>query len=425
MARNAVHNRRTLRLCFCLGLLALLSFTSFSASAASLLWSTSYLCRSNDWAATKSQVDSKLAQYQAQDPGRDVWVTGEVYATNGDCGVYGEDWSYNTTKGIQILGAPKPDCGTGPSYVDDSGRTQCGVDPTSCSTDTIAGGPVNGGWGTGVYDVQGCAYSCGTNYSKLDGSTSLYDAQECIGTGQPYSSDDPDDYPDAPAECTVRSADGSCLDMAQQPGGSCPAGTTYGEVNGSQVCVPSGDSTDPLDPGTQGKNGQGGSEPTDLGTGNGESDGTNGGGTSENGSSTTTGTETGTTECTSTTNESGTTTQSCTTTGGSTEETDYGTVTTPAIGENQFYKPIDKTAESVVGNFKNKVMDTPIVSSVDGFFEVQLSGSCPTWTIPGVWVFDPMPIDAQCSAAMANIWPFIAAILIATCGFFAFRIAFL
>src|SRR5690606_18563767 len=63
--------------------------------------------------------------------------------------------------------------------------------PPSCAVDTISGSGISNG--AGVYDVGGCAYTCGTNYSLLDGFTSLADAQECVGTGQEYVSSDPSD----------------------------------------------------------------------------------------------------------------------------------------------------------------------------------------------------------------------------------------
>jgi len=150
----------------------------------------------------------------------------------------------------------------------------------SCPTDTIPGGPIIGGSGSGVYDVNGCAYSCSTNFSKLDGQTSVYDAQECTGLGQPYTTENPDDYENPPAQCEVEDGQGNCLDMDKQDGGSCPTGTTYGQVNGTNVCVPSGTPTDGLDEGSKGPDGQGGDQPENGGDTGGDGDG-NGDGTGD------------------------------------------------------------------------------------------------------------------------------------------------
>ena len=150
----------------------------------------------------------------------------------------------------------------------------------SCSTDVIPGGPISGGFGSGIYNVNGCAYSCSTNYSKLDGQTSLYDAQECTGLGQPYTTENPDDYENPPAQCEVEDGQGNCLDMDKQDGGLCPTGTTYGQVNGTNVCVPSGSPTDGLDEGSKGPDGQGGDQPENGGDTGGEGDG-NGDGTGD------------------------------------------------------------------------------------------------------------------------------------------------
>lgn len=124
-------------------------------------------------------------------------------------------------------------------------------------------------------------YSCGTNYTLLDGETSLFDAQQCKGMGVPAT--EPDGKVNDNA-CKVLNANNQCLDMDKQPGGSCPTGTTYGQMNGAEICVPSGDPLDPLDPGTAGPTDQGGSQPGDNGgdgddgdTGGDGGDGDNGG----------------------------------------------------------------------------------------------------------------------------------------------------
>ncbi|MBQ0725491.1 MAG: hypothetical protein KBT51_08870 [Cycloclasticus sp.] len=83
------------------------------------------------------------------------------------------------------------------------------------------------------------------------------------------------------------------------------------------------------------------------------------------------------------------------------------------------------TFDSVLGDFTTSINNSAVVSSASNFFTVSISGSCPVWSTPAVWVFPSINIDAQCSPMMNNIWPYIAAILLVTASFVAFRWAFL
>jgi hypothetical protein len=86
------------------------------------------------------------------------------------------------------------------------------------------------------------------------------------------------------------------------------------------------------------------------------------------------------------------------------------------------YEKTDKTYESVLTEFKNRVSNSAVGSAMTGFFDFNLAGTCPTWQVDTGYV-GIITIDAQCSQAMASIWPLIAAILLAVAGFFAWRIA--
>lgn len=66
----------------------------------------------------------------------------------------------------------------------------------------------------------------------------------------------------------------------------------------------------------------------------------------------------------------------------------------------------------------------PAFQTATTFFDVNVGGTCPVWSTT-IETFGTIAIDAQCSSAMGALWPFIAAIVIATAGFYAFRIAFL
>lgn len=183
---------------------------------------------------------------------------------------------------------PLPECEPPNTRYEDpvTGQMVCGI-PLDCKTDTIPGGSIMSsggsvGGGAGVYNVNSCAYTCGINFSKLDGQTSVYDAQECTGLGQPWTSEDPAEYENPPEQCDVKDSQGNCLDMDKQDGGSCPTGTTYGQVNGTNVCVPSGTPTDGLDEGSKGPDGQGGDQPENGGNTGGDGDGDgNGDGTGD------------------------------------------------------------------------------------------------------------------------------------------------
>lgn len=242
------------------------------------------------------------------------------------------------------------------------------IEPPRCSTDVIAGGPVMGGSGAGVYDVAGCAYTCGTNYSLLDGNTSLHDAQECVGTGQEYVSSDPSDYSEPPSVCTVKDSLGACLDMDKQQGGVCPAGTTYGRLNDKEVCVPSGTSPDPLDPGSQGLPDQGGDmqaegTPDRAGTG---------------GSST--GTGTGSSSGTSTTTDNGDGTS--TTVSTETKETN-GPSTVRGHGDpaSWWESNYPEGAAGIASKFSADIGNGPFMSMLDPLKALPANGSEPSWSM--------------------------------------------
>ncbi|MCD1646979.1 virulence factor TspB C-terminal domain-related protein [Marinobacter adhaerens] len=155
-----------------------------------------------------------------------------------------------------------------------------------CGTGTIPGGDFVSQSGPGIYAIGGCDYYCAVNYTLLDGQTSHFDASQCKGQGTPATETDGYVRPPNGSECLVFDDLGRCLDMDQQEGGACPTGTTYGQVNGEDVCVPSGESTDGLDEGTQGPEGEGGDTPDDgsgTGDGDGSGDGTGDGDGSDGG----------------------------------------------------------------------------------------------------------------------------------------------
>lgn len=71
----------------------------------------------------------------------------------------------------------------------------------------------------------------------------------------------------------------------------------------------------------------------------------------------------------------------------------------------------------------DKLMELPLFTSVKAFFDVSFSGSCPTYST-SVWVFE-VSIDQFCSPTMNTLWPYIKAVILLICSFFAIRIALL
>lgn len=151
------------------------------------------------------------------------------------------------------------------------------VEPLNCQTDTIPGADIVFGGATGNYSVGGCKYTCSINMTLLDGQTTWQEATQCKGQG--VESEQNDGYIDEldGTECSVFDDLGRCLDM---PETGCESGQTYGQVNGKNVCVGSGTSTDGLDPGSAGEPGAGGDSPASGGgdTGGGDTGGGDTGG---------------------------------------------------------------------------------------------------------------------------------------------------
>ena len=359
------------------------SFESFALPNVPSGWTqySSSRCGGGGSSSNEAVAQSKYQEYQSCDNSARLQLCkndsnktcGNFQLTNTPPYESGGTWYYGYRKAVYYtLSEP---CSDGYSW--NQTTYECESEGPSCQTDTIAGGPINGGWGTGVYDVQGCAYTCGTDYSKLDGQTSMYDAQSCSGTGMPYTSPDPDEYPEPkPETCLVRSSTGSCLDMDKQPNSSCPTGTTYGRVNNQDVCVPSGTPTDPLDQGSQGLQDSGGNQqaegtPDKAGTG---------GSPTGSGTGNSTGGSSGTTTCT--TSPEGV--QTCTSTGTTTTETETtGPATFGGHGDpaSWWESNYPEGAEGIASKFSADIGNGPFMAMLDPLKSLPSNGSEPTWSM--------------------------------------------
>lgn len=71
----------------------------------------------------------------------------------------------------------------------------------------------------------------------------------------------------------------------------------------------------------------------------------------------------------------------------------------------------------------DEIMKLPLMQAIDDFFDVSFSGSCPTYSV-SVWVFE-INIDQFCDQQVQSLFPYIKAVVLLMCSFFAIRIALL
>lgn len=90
-------------------------------------------------------------------------------------------------------------------------------------------------------------------------------------------------------------------------------------------------------------------------------------------------------------------------------------------GASDFYQPGDDTYASVIESFADSVSQIPVVAGVDNFLTFTPSGACPVYTVD-TWVFS-VRLDQWCTGSTIP-WELIKAVILACCGFYAFRIAF-
>jgi hypothetical protein len=71
----------------------------------------------------------------------------------------------------------------------------------------------------------------------------------------------------------------------------------------------------------------------------------------------------------------------------------------------------------------DQLMQIPVMQSVSSFFNVGFSGTCPTYNVT-VWVFE-ININQFCSPEVQALFPYIRAVVLLMCSFFAIRVALL
>ena len=101
---------------------------------------------------------------------------------------------------------------------------------------------------------------------------------------------------------------------------------------------------------------------------------------------------------------------------------------TTVVQVPRLYTPSTDTAQSALSDFSSSIKNTALVSSVTGFFDVNLAGgACPTWTIPVVNVMGlsigGIEIDQFCTPTAYKVYAIASIVVLVVCGFFAFRVA--
>ena len=94
-------------------------------------------------------------------------------------------------------------------------------------------------------------------------------------------------------------------------------------------------------------------------------------------------------------------------------------------GPGDLYEPTEKTYETVLTQFSNRIQAASVVSGVTGFFDVNVSGSCPDWSIPATDMTPAISVNIQCSSAAYEMYGIAGLVVLAMAGFTAFRWAIL
>lgn len=103
----------------------------------------------------------------------------------------------------------------------------------------------------------------------------------------------------------------------------------------------------------------------------------------------------------------------------------------PTEAFEEFVSPNDwesKNFGTVIAAAVERMQQAPVFTAVEAFFQVSISGTCPTWQTSVGMPFGgslDVNIDQLCSPAMEQVWPMIRAIVLLIFSFLAFRVAIL
>jgi hypothetical protein len=80
---------------------------------------------------------------------------------------------------------------------------------------------------------------------------------------------------------------------------------------------------------------------------------------------------------------------------------------------------------TVIESAVNEMKLSPLFTSVDTFFDVSITGSCPTYSATVPFMNTSVTLDQWCQPVMTNIWPMIQSVVLIVFSYFGFREAVL
>jgi len=95
----------------------------------------------------------------------------------------------------------------------------------------------------------------------------------------------------------------------------------------------------------------------------------------------------------------------------------------PGLGADGPYEGDGRTVSDVISDFKSRIDAAPIRNVAQTFFTMNISGSCPVWTVPESEFTPTLTLSIHCSSEFASIWANAAWVVLAVAAFCAFRIA--
>lgn len=311
----------------------------------------------------------------------------------------------NSCAGVTVAAPPPPQCTSGGSQ------------------DLYFFGPAGGGYPPETTCYNGCSFKQGSGvgfydagvYRPSDGATGAWYA-DYVGTG---------------ASCSQSGSATGSGDLSQgKPAPSCPSGQAVGTVNGVTGCYPSG-------------------KPNTTTTSAPSTDASGNTTTTTNITNVTGSTTTNTTV----TNATGGTITTTTTTpgsggtagqkgvgsgaGGTVTAQDKTCANNPTLAgcagsggvfggpPPPIYTPKSATFGNAISTFKDQVTGSGLGLAAVNFFNVQASGSCPTWTAQIPFLNYTLVFDYFCQDWATSLYPLIGAAMLVVFGWIAFTIAVL
>lgn len=96
--------------------------------------------------------------------------------------------------------------------------------------------------------------------------------------------------------------------------------------------------------------------------------------------------------------------------------------------DNDIYTPNDyneRNYGTVLEDAVSQMQQTELVQSINTFFDVEFSGSCPVYSTAVPYINTTITIDQFCSPVMTSMWPIVSSIMILVFSVLAFRVAVL